>query len=90
MAKRKSDSSPAGSAVPESEVDAAEMFAPSGAEETHLQVVYRGGHPLVRRCGVVLRPDVLQIVKRPIAELLATGGDVEIVWPSEAPENPTT
>jgi hypothetical protein len=45
-------------------------------------VVYRGGHPLIRRCGVVLRPGAPTLVPGEIAEMLIASGDVE---PAAAP-----
>jgi hypothetical protein len=45
-------------------------------------IVYGGGHPLIRRCGVVLRPGAPTLVPSEIAEVLIASGEVE---PAAAP-----
>ena len=81
MAKRKSEAELAAGEA--GEVDAAEMFAPASDEGPRSRVVYRGGHPLIRRAGVVLRREVPQLVTKEVADLLARSGDVEIVPPEQ-------
>ena len=66
--------------------EAAAQPAAATSEPDHRWVIYRGGHPLIRRYGVVLPLAVPTRVAREIATLLVASSDIE----EGKPESPTS
>jgi hypothetical protein len=54
--------------------------------DTDRLILYRGEHPLIRRCGVVLKPRKPKQVAAAIAAQLLAAGDCEDVTPRHVPD----
>ena len=73
-------SEPAPIEAPSLDVETSDATTPEPSD-AFVAVVYRGAHPLIRRCGVVLQRDVPKRVPRVLIAALTRSHGVEIASP---------